>query len=305
MRLSDTTAPRALSADTQILLIDEAQKIQTDSYDLVISNATICDLIEKVPICVFFCDPNQITQRYDDGTLNTIENEALKLNANFELLELLTQYRCNGSSRYLDWLFSILEMDADMQQFVLDNDDFHFTICDRPSEVIFQIRKKQEEGLSARVVMGNCYDRLQTPDGNVLNDNCFNWELTECKKPNKWAIDSAYNHSVGQLFHCAGLEFDYIGVIIGPDLFYRNGKVMADSRNRSLKKDYDFIERLNDYSDFYFHSEDYIFRIKNIYYTLLTRGMRGCYVYFCDENLANYFRRYLSQSSLDTKKQAR
>lgn len=70
---------------------------------------------------------------------------------------------------------------------------------------------------------------------------------------------------------------------------------MADSRNRFLQKDYDFEEKDFDMYGYWFKSEDYISRIKNLYYTLLTRGMRGCYVYFCDKSLEMFFRRHIQE----------
>ena len=287
-----------LSPFPKILLIDEAHKLETYHYDPSVNNATINSLIDIAQICVFFCDPFQITRRYDEGHIWSIEEEAVGLNADFKILDLHTQYRCNGSTKYLDWLFGVLEIDDEFSAFELEQEDYNFTICDSPSEVTRLIAKKQNEGLSARVVIGNCYDQLQTEDGNVFNDEFFDWELTDCKRPNFWAKDDKYQHTVGELFHCAGLEFDYIGVIIGPDLFYRNGKVMADSRNRNVMEDYDFRERANDSDDNWLRSEDYIARIKNLYYSLLTRGMRGCYVYFCDERLANHFRKYIKSLDL-------
>lgn len=283
-----------LSIENPIVLIDEAHKIETVHYDISVSNATVNSIIKKAQVCVFFCDPYQITRRYDEGYISSIENESEALNADFQILNLAHQYRCNGSTQYLDWLFGMLEMEDNLKRFVLSKEDYNFCICDSPSDVINHIIEKQAEGLSARVVIGNCYDKLQLDHGNVFGDKDFRWELTDCTRPNIWAKDSKYNQTVGGLFHCAGLEFDYVGILVGPDLFYRNGNVMADSRNRRLEKDYDFAEKVYDFDDYWFRSEDYVYRIKNLYYSLLTRGMRGCYVYFYDRSLANYFRKYVN-----------
>lgn len=296
-QLVDLADLSKISTNIQILLIDEAQKIMADYTDLSIAvgNDTIHSLIERAPICVFFCDPYQITRRYEEGYVRAIQMEAEQLDVDFQVLELGTQYRCNGSTKYLDWLFGILELEKDYPKFVLDKNDYDFIICNSPSAVTEHIRTKQKDGISARVLIGNCYEKLQTAQGNVFNDEYFHWELTDCRKPNIWAKDAIYNQTIGTLYHCAGLEFDYIGVIICPDLFYKNKKVMADSRNRFLQKDYDFEEKDFDMYGYWFKSEDYISRIKNLYYTLLTRGMRGCYVYFCDKSLEMFFRRHIQE----------
>ncbi len=276
-----------------ILLVDEAHKIEND-FLYADTDSTFHCIIGKSRICVFFCDPNQITKRYDEGYISSIKEEADYFETDFQLLPLFTQYRCNGSSKYINWLLSILEIESELPKMILKTDDYPFVICNNPSEITEYITQKQKEGYSARVVIGNCYDNLQTGNGNVFNDPDFHWELTTCKRPNIWGERSEYNHSVGELFHCTGSEFDYIGVIIGPDLYLKNGKVMADSRRRKKEKDLDFETRWYD-AEYRMRSEDYILRIKNLYYTLFTRGMRGCYVYFCDKALEMHFRRYLSE----------
>ena len=276
-----------------ILLIDEAHKIANEFYYLD-TDTTIHSIIEKARICVFLCDPNQITRRYDEGYISSIREESDYFNAEFQRLSLSIQYRCKGSSKYIDWLFGILDIKAELHKTMLKADDYPFIICKSPSEVANKITRKQEEGYSARVVIGNCYDYLQTEKGNVFNDPDFLWELTDSKKPNEWGRKKEYNHSVGEIFHCTGIEFDYIGVIVGPDLYMRNGKVMADSRKRQKEKDLDFYTRWYD-TEYRLCSEDYISRIKNLYYTLLTRGMRGCYVYFCDKSLEMYFRCHIQE----------
>ena len=105
-----------------------------------------------------------------------------------------------------------------------------------------------------------------------------------------YAIDETSVNEVGCIHTSQGLEFDYVGVIIGKDLRYANGQVITDFTQRartdnSLKG----IKSLNKKDLVRAHKiADEI--IKNTYRTLMTRGMKGCYVYCCDEALANYLK---------------
>ena len=91
------------------------------------------------------------------------------------------------------------------------------------------------------------------------------------------------------------MEVDYIGVIIGPDFVVRNGRVITDALRRArsdssvrgckklLKEKPGEAEAILDKI------------IKNTYRTLMTRGMKGCYVYFTDKETEQYFKDRLKQ----------
>jgi uncharacterized protein len=84
---------------------------------------------------------------------------------------------------------------------------------------------------------------------------------------------------VGCIYTAQGFEFDYIGVIIGPDLKYNKEKDvlygdMSATKDPTLWRD----------------PENFETYMKNIYRVLLTRGMKGCYVYFTEKGTEEYFR---------------
>ena len=105
-----------------------------------------------------------------------------------------------------------------------------------------------------------------------------------------WAIDEESVNEIGCIHTSQGLEFDYVGVIIGNDMVYRNGYIVTDYKERAstdqslkgikslAKKNPEEANKLADEI------------IKNTYRTLMTRGMKGCYVYCCDKNLSNYLK---------------
>ena len=90
------------------------------------------------------------------------------------------------------------------------------------------------------------------------------------------------------------MEFDYVGVIIGEDLRYKNGCIITDFTKRA-KTD----TSLKGIKSLYKKEPAKALKIadeliKNTYRTLMTRGMKGCYVYCCDKALADYLRKRIN-----------
>jgi DUF2075 family protein len=81
---------------------------------------------------------------------------------------------------------------------------------------------------------------------------------------------------------------DYIGVIIGEDLIARDGKIIADPYKRSKddKSIFGFKKMIKDNPKRAKGLLDTI--IKNTYRTLMTRGVKGCYVFCSDLELGEY-----------------
>ena len=119
----------------------------------------------------------------------------------------------------------------------------------------------------------------------------MSWNL---KNSSTWAIDKNSVNEVGCIHTCQGLEFDYVGVIIGEDLRFENGRIISDytkraSTDQSLKGIKKIAkEKGEEYS---YKVADLI--IKNTYKTLMTRGMKGCFVYCTDKALNNYFKEHI------------
>ena len=102
---------------------------------------------------------------------------------------------------------------------------------------------------------------------------------------------------MGCIHTCQGLEFDYVGVIIGPDMRYQNGKIVTDYTQRArTDQSLRGIKKMA--------KEDPVKAaavadkiIKNTYRTLMTRGMKGCYVYCCDEGLQQYLKSFVKKDT--------
>jgi len=105
-----------------------------------------------------------------------------------------------------------------------------------------------------------------------------------------WAIDRDSIDQCGCIHTCQGLEFDYVGVIIGDDLRYENNKLITDPSKRAKtdRSMYVYVKLSKTDPVGAHRKADEI--IRNTYRTLMTRGMKGCYIYCTDKKLAEYIR---------------
>ena len=150
----------------------------------------------------------------------------------------------------------------------------------------------------SRLTTGYCWNWLsdRRADTNFHDiqfsqyDFSMSWHLNNS---NTWAIDPRSVNEIGCIHTSQGLEFDYIGVIIGPDMRYENGRIVTDFNERAITdQSMKGIKKLykNDPKEALRVSDE---MIKNTYRTLMTRGQKGCYVYCTDKGLREYLKRRL------------
>ena len=161
------------------------------------------------------------------------------------------------------------------------------------------IMDKNRSNNKSRLVAGYCWKWVSKKDPRikdiVIGDYEATWNLD--KHGQAWIVHPDSVSEVGCIHTCQGLELDYVGVIIGPDLIVRNGKVVTDASKRastdqSLKG---LKAILKNNPDKAMLIADSI--IKNTYRTLMTRGMKGCYVYSTDPETQEYFKNKLSNNN--------
>jgi DUF2075 family protein len=281
------------------LVVDEAHRLNTKSGMFRNQGENqVKEIIDASKFSVFFVDEDQKVTFHDIGEKEEIENWAKKAGATVRHLELSSQFRCNGSNGYLAWLDEVLQI-KETANSTFDNSDYDFKIVSTPDELRDIILEKNKINNKARLVAGYCWNWVSRgnknlTDINILEHNfAMRWNLAS--DGNLWIIAPESVNEVGCIHTCQGLEVDYVGVIIGPDLIVRNGKVITDPSKRamtdaSLKG---YKSRMKIHPEETAKKADSI--IKNTYRTLMTRGMKGCYVYFTDKETEEYFRNNISK----------
>jgi DUF2075 family protein len=288
-----------------VLLVDEAHRLNLKSglYQNL-GNNQIEEIINASKFSVFFVDDDQQIHIKDVGSCRYIESIAKMNGAYVSKLKLESQFRCNGSDGFLSWLDNTLQI-KDTANIKLSADEFDFKVFMDLNELKQNIFEKNKINNKSRLVAGYCWDWVSSKDNTKTDINIpeFNfgmkWNLK--KDGSKWIIGDDSVNEIGCIHTCQGLELDYVGVIIGNDLRFENNSIITDVLKRSSNdKSINGIKKLiKENKPKALDIADKI--IKNTYRTLMTRGMKGCYVYCCDKNLAFYMQSRIEEVNQNLK----
>lgn len=292
--------------EIDVLIVDEAHRLNAKSGMFKnIGENQIKEIINTAKVSVFFVDDNQRVTLDDIGSVHEIKRYAKLLNVKTRELELTSQFRCNGSDGYISWLNDVLEIE-DTGNFDGFEFDFDFKVFDNPNQMKEAIKEKNLINNKARLLAGYCYEWKTKKNVNSNESDIefpeydfkMKWNLNNTQT---WAIDKDSVNECGCIHTCQGLEFDYVGVIIGQDLRFENGKIVTDFTKRA-KGD----KSLNGIKKLYKENKEEALRksdeiIKNTYRILMTRGIKGCYIWCEDDMLRNYFKDRLNHFSSQIK----
>lgn len=268
------------------LIVDEAHRLNKMSgmFENLGENQ-IKEIINSSLFSIFFIDHDQKIHIKDIGSTDEIKYWAEYLNAQVFENKLESQFRCNGSTGYLNWLDILLEIRQTAND-VFDF-DYDFKVFTDLNEMRKAIEEKNKVRNKSRLLAGYCWDWVSknNKDAYDIVFNEFDFKMKWNLSNEIFAISDSSITEVGCIHTSQGLEFDYVGVIIGEDLTFKDGHIVTDplkraSTDQSLKGIKTMIK--TDPEKAYKISDEII---KNTYRTLMTRGMKGCYVYCVDNNL--------------------
>ena len=283
-----------------ILIVDEAHRLNEKSgFYGNEGEHQVKEIINASKLAIFFLDENQRVTLNDIGSLEEIEDWSSKLGATTYRMELKSQFRCNGSDGYLAWLDSILQI-RDTANTTLEDIDYDFKVFDSPVSLREEIFQKNAINNKARLVAGYCWKWASKKDENAVDIQILEygfeaqWNLST--DGNLWIISPESVRQIGCIHTCQGLEVDYVGVIIGPDLVVRNGQVITDARKRDGRD-----KTIRGYKKLLKEKPEEAARvtddiIKNTYRTLMTRGQKGCYLFCTDRETNKYFSNLIDQA---------
>ncbi|PSL42580.1 hypothetical protein B0H94_11454 [Salsuginibacillus halophilus] len=274
------------------LLVDEAHRLNEKSGMFQhLGEDQTKELIHAGRLVVFFMDEHQRVTLKDAGSNERIQRFAAAAGAEISYAELASQFRCSGSDGYMAWVDDVLQIRETANQDVIGT-DYDVQVFRDPHELYEAVKAKNTNN-KARMLAGYCWEWPK--DGRddsdvheiVLEEEGFSmsWNLGNS---DTWAVDPDSIVEAGCIHTSQGLEFDYVGVIIGGDLYAEDGVVhtnpaaraKSDQSLRGIKK---MRKEAPAQAD---QLADEI--IRNTYRTLLTRGQKGCYIYCTDQGLTNY-----------------
>jgi DUF2075 family protein len=273
------------------IIVDEAHRLRKKS-SIFHGENQVKELINAGRVVVFFIDEDQQITTHDIGTKDEIRRWAAYYSAKLyegEAFDLVSQFRCNGSDGYMNFLDNLLEIK------VTANTDFDFNydvrLFDSPTKMREALREKNAINNKSRMIAGYCYewvtaDNQDGDDYDIVLEDGFKakWNFQNTL----FAIDEASFDQVGCIHTTQGLEFDYCGIIIGRDLRYENGRVITDQSK----------EATSDKSSGIRSCKDTVLAdklIRNTYKTLLSRGQKGCFIYCEDKALLQHISKMLGE----------
>ncbi|THC42398.1 DUF2075 domain-containing protein [Streptomyces sp. A1499] len=273
-----------------VLICDEAHRMRETSANRYTpaanrtGKAQVEELIDVARVPVFLLDEHQVVRPGEMGTVAEIKAVAAKKGLRCQVIPLDSQFRCGGSDAYLRWVVRLLGLEAGGPVVWEPDDKMQLMLADSPQEMEAFLDAQRSQKYSARMSAGYCWKwTKKVPPGQALPADVAvgNWErpwnvfgdraVGGAPPAALWATDPAGFGQVGCVYTAQGFEYDWSGVIIGPDLVWRNDRWVTD---RTASKDPVFKKSTPD--------ADVDRLIRNTYKVLLTRGMIGTVVYSTD-----------------------
>ncbi|TQN32586.1 hypothetical protein FHX37_2562 [Haloactinospora alba] len=276
--------------DLDVLICDEAHRIRETSEnrftraDHRTGRKQVDELVSAARVPVFLLDQHQVVRSQEMGTVDTIREFAESKGLRVHHISLDGQWRCGGSEKYERWVRRLLGLEPGGPVPWEGDENFRLATADSPWDMENKLRPTLDHGYTARISAGFCWPWSKVrSDGTLVADVRIGdwhrpWNNPETRAVNGapphslWATASGGFDQVGCVYTAQGFEYDWSGVIIGPDLLFRDGRLVVD---RSASEDADLRKkRMSDTE-----AENLI---RNVYKVLLTRGLRGTLLYSTD-----------------------
>jgi hypothetical protein len=290
--------------DIEVLICDEAHRIRETSANRFTAalersgRRQVDELIAVARVPVFLLDEHQVVKPGEIGTVEAIKSHASALGFRVHHVPLDGQFRCGGSRKYEMWVLQLLGLDSVGPQPWTGDEQFDVMLAESPWEMEHILRGKRDAGYSARISAGYCWPWSDPrPDGSLASDvRIGDWARPWNVKGDRavgtappaalWATADGGFDQVGCVYTAQGFEYDWSGVIVGPDLVARHGRTITV---REASKDPEFKKR--PVTDLQCDRH-----IRNIYKVLLTRGMVGTVIYAVDPQTREFLAKLIEIS---------
>lgn len=283
-----------------VLICDEAHRMRRSSTHRWMpknlrddDRPQAAELIRAARVPIFLLDDHQSIRPDEVGTAAYLKELAERMGCDVEVTDLEGTFRAGGSKRYQRWVQQLLGLHVSDPVAWRPDGRMTLTVADSPEQMERFIRERHAERATARITAGFCWP-WSNPDGEQLVDDVRigDWRRPWNVKPeysvphaprsDLWSTDRRGVDQIGCVYTAQTFEYDWNGVIIGPDLLFRDGKFKVD---RSASCDPAFRGPIDD---------AIVTRcVLNAYHVLLTRGVVGTVVYAVDPATHNALRRLI------------
>ena len=282
-----------------VLILDEAHRIRETSANRYTKASArtgrpqVDELIAAARVPVFLLDENQVVRPGELGTVDEIESFAAGLGLKVHRISLDDQFRCGGSESYVRWVQRLLGLLPGGPVPWEGDTNFSLDVADSPQEMESRLSLEEDKGFTARMTAGFCWPWSEPErDGRLVPDvDIGHWQRPWNVKGERavggappsalWATDPAGFGQVGCIYTAQGFEYDWNGVIVGPDLVWRTDRwiaVRAESKDPAFRNS----SKVTD--------EEFDRLIRNVYKVLMTRGMIGTLLFSTDAETNAFLR---------------
>ena len=282
-----------------VLILDEAHRIRETSENrytraaLRTKRPQVDELLATARVPVFLLDQHQVVRPGEMGTADDIERHAIAAGLRVHQVSLDAQFRCGGSEGYVDWVQRLLGLAGEGPVEWATDERFSLDVVETPSELESRLAAYRDTGYGARMTAGFCWPWSDPKsDGALVRDvEIGSWSRPWNLKGDRglpgappsalWASKPEGFGQVGCVYTAQGFEYDWNGVILGPDLVWRKDRWIS---RRRFNKDPDFrsASAVND--------AQFDRLVRHVYKVLMTRGMVGTLLYSTDEETRDFLR---------------
>ena len=209
--------------------------------------------------------------------------------------KLTTQFRSKGGNNFVRFVHNVLDNAKEIKPF--QSLDYEFQLFDNLQAMVDTIKQKESSDGLSRMVAGYAWEWISKNNKNAFDIVIDNTKLKWNSVAIDWINSENAIEEVGCIHTIQGYDLNYTGVIIGPELDYdfeRNELVIYKDRYKDKAGKNTITDEavLKEY-------------ILNIYKTILLRGIKGTFVYVCNENLKKYLSQFIPQRTKSEKKALR
>ncbi|AMG62238.1 DUF2075 domain-containing protein [Staphylococcus lugdunensis] len=274
-----------------VVIVDEAHLLLTQGKQSYQGKNHLNDLLDRARVVVIVFDLKQVLtteQIWEEDKINHYFNRAKDKNNH---ITLRNQMRINSDQETVNWIRNIVDNQT-VNNIPYDSKGYEIKIFDTPIELENAIRNKAnktESGISRMLATFDWKYNNNPPENKdywrVEIDGWsmpWNYQIKPTRNQSKlpWVEQTQTINEIGSTFTIQGLDLNFAGVIIGPSVKYRDGKIVFDKENSANKK-VTQKRTLTDGSKQYFSE----MLLKNELNVLLTRGVNGLYIYAVDKQL--------------------
>lgn len=294
-----------------LLIVDEAHRLQQLSATMATminqfkdinqrlfgdeKGGTQVDWIQRVSSHqILLLDPEQTVRPASDIPPAVVRGLVETAQAQDRYFELTTQMRVRADEDYVGYVRAIL---AQRQHAPVSFADYDLRMYDDLGDMRRAIQAREKEHKLARLVAGYAWPWVSKNNPDVFDIEIDGVQLQWNRTATDWINSKTSKDEVGSIHTTQGYDLNYAGVIIGPDLrmdpvtqrLFVDRDSYFDTKGKANNKMLGLT-----YSD-----DDLLGYITNIYAVLLTRGIRGTYVYVCDPTLREYLSKFVPTAAHD------